>query len=107
MARFIMAVIRICCLTPPEQQRARRWQYGHPLAEKEASGLTSTADFVSTLIGTAAVLIIVWALLLVSKTIASPEKALLTPLWYPALGYVDEYGHGDQRLDRRTSGFPS
>ncbi|OIQ38326.1 MAG: transporter [Roseobacter sp. MedPE-SWde] len=54
---------------------------GHPLAKAgrggEALGLTTTASFIGTLIGTAALLIFVWVLLLVSKNIASPEKALL------------------------------
>lgn len=54
---------------------------GHPLAKEgrggEALGLTTTASFIGTLIGTFALLIFVWALLLVSKNIASPEKALL------------------------------
>ncbi len=54
---------------------------GHPLAKAgrggEALGLTTTASFIGTLIGTFALLIFVWLLLLVSKNIASPEKALL------------------------------
>ncbi|WP_299920839.1 tripartite tricarboxylate transporter permease [uncultured Pelagimonas sp.] len=54
---------------------------GHPLAKQgrggEALGLTTTASFIGTLIGTAALLIFVWVLLLISKNIASPEKALL------------------------------
>ncbi|MFY0679230.1 MAG: tripartite tricarboxylate transporter permease [Thalassovita sp.] len=54
---------------------------GHPLAKAgrggEALGLTTTASFIGTLIGTVALLIFVWVLLLVSKNIASPEKALL------------------------------
>ena len=54
---------------------------GYPLAKAgrggEALGLTTTASFIGTMIGTAALLIFVWALLLVSKNIASPEKALL------------------------------
>ncbi|MDB6176343.1 tripartite tricarboxylate transporter permease [Paracoccus sp. Z330] len=54
---------------------------GHPLAKAgrggEALGLTTTASFIGTLIGTTALLVFVWALLLVSKNIASPEKALL------------------------------
>ena len=58
---------------------------GYPLAKQgrggEALGLTTTASFIGTLIGTVALLIFVWVLLLVSKNIASPEKALL------ALGY--------------------
>lgn len=54
---------------------------GYPLARAgrggEALGLTTTASFIGTLIGTAALLIFVWVLLLLSKNIASPEKALL------------------------------
>jgi putative tricarboxylic transport membrane protein len=54
---------------------------GYPLAQQgrggEALGLTTTASFIGTLIGTVALLIFVWVLLLVSKNIASPEKALL------------------------------
>ncbi|MCZ0963945.1 tripartite tricarboxylate transporter permease [Paracoccus benzoatiresistens] len=54
---------------------------GHPLAKAgrggEALGLTTTASFIGTLIGTFALLIFVGALLLISKNIASPEKALL------------------------------
>ncbi|WP_170339470.1 tripartite tricarboxylate transporter permease [Ruegeria arenilitoris] len=54
---------------------------GHPLAKAgrggEALGLTTTASFIGTIIGTLTLLIFVWALLLVSKNIASPEKALL------------------------------
>lgn len=54
---------------------------GHPLAKAgrggEALGLTTTASFIGTLIGTVALLIFVWVLLLMSKNIASPEKALL------------------------------
>jgi putative tricarboxylic transport membrane protein len=54
---------------------------GYPLAKQgrggEALGLTTTASFIGTLIGTVALLIFVWVLLLVSKNIASPEKALL------------------------------
>ena len=54
---------------------------GYPLARAgrggEALGLTTTASFIGTLIGTLALLIFVWLLLLVSKNIASPEKALL------------------------------
>jgi putative tricarboxylic transport membrane protein len=54
---------------------------GYPLARAgrggEALGLTTTASFIGTMIGTAALLIFVWVLLLVSKNIASPEKALL------------------------------
>jgi putative tricarboxylic transport membrane protein len=54
---------------------------GYPLAKAgrggEALGLTTTASLIGTLIGTVALLIFVWVLLLVSKNIASPEKALL------------------------------
>jgi putative tricarboxylic transport membrane protein len=54
---------------------------GHPLARQgrgaEALGLTTTASFIGTLAGTVALLIFVWVLLLISKNIASPEKALL------------------------------
>ncbi len=54
---------------------------GHPLAKAgrgaEALGLTTTASFIGTLIGTLALLIFVWLLLLISQSIASPEKALL------------------------------
>ncbi|WP_417522548.1 tripartite tricarboxylate transporter permease [Marinovum sp.] len=54
---------------------------GYPLARQgrgaEALGLTTTASFIGTLVGTAALLIFVWVLLLISKNIASPEKALL------------------------------
>ena len=54
---------------------------GHPLAKAgrggEALGLTTTASFIGTLIGTTALLIFVWLLLLISQSIASPEKALL------------------------------
>ncbi|WP_375281630.1 tripartite tricarboxylate transporter permease [Pseudooctadecabacter sp.] len=54
---------------------------GYPLAKSgrggEALGLTTTASFIGTLIGTVALLIFVWVLLLVSQNIASPEKALL------------------------------
>ncbi|MEY1556710.1 tripartite tricarboxylate transporter permease [Yoonia sp. R2331] len=54
---------------------------GHPLAKAgrggEALGLTTTASFIGTLIGTFALLIFVWVLLLISKNIASPEKAML------------------------------
>ncbi len=54
---------------------------GHPLAKAgrggEALGLTTTASFIGTLIGTFALLVFVWVLLLISKNIASPEKALL------------------------------
>lgn len=54
---------------------------GHPLARAgrggEALGITTTASFIGTLIGTCFLLVFVWLLLLVSKNIASPEKALL------------------------------
>lgn len=54
---------------------------GYPLAKAgrgaEALGLTTTASFIGTLIGTVALLIFVWLLLLLSQNIASPEKALL------------------------------
>ena len=54
---------------------------GHPLAKAgrggEALGLTTTASFIGTLIGTFALLVFVWVLLLISQSIASPEKALL------------------------------
>ncbi|MEM7440042.1 MAG: tripartite tricarboxylate transporter permease [Pseudomonadota bacterium] len=54
---------------------------GYPLAQAgrggEALGLTTTASFIGTLIGTFALLIFVWLLLLLSQNIASPEKALL------------------------------
>jgi putative tricarboxylic transport membrane protein len=54
---------------------------GYPLAKAgrgaEALGLTTTASFIGTLIGTLALLIFVWLLLLISQSIASPEKALL------------------------------
>ncbi|WP_424928004.1 tripartite tricarboxylate transporter permease [Amaricoccus tamworthensis] len=54
---------------------------GYPLAKAgrggEALGLTTTASFIGTLIGTLALLVFVWLLLLLSKNIASPEKALL------------------------------
>ncbi len=54
---------------------------GHPLAKSgrggEALGLTTTASFIGTLIGTVFLLAFVGLLLLVSKNIASPEKAML------------------------------
>ena len=54
---------------------------GYPLARAgrgaEALGLTTTASFIGTLIGTFALLTFVWLLLLISQSIASPEKALL------------------------------
>ncbi len=54
---------------------------GYPLAQKgrggEALGLTTTASFIGTLIGTFCLLIFVWVLMAMAKQIASPEKALL------------------------------
>jgi putative tricarboxylic transport membrane protein len=54
---------------------------GYPLTKKglggQALGLTTTASFIGTLFGTFCLLIFVWLLLIVSKNIASPEKALL------------------------------
>ena len=54
---------------------------GYPLARSgrgaEALGLTTTASFIGTLIGTLALLIFVWLILLLSQNVASPEKALL------------------------------
>ncbi|SCZ70974.1 tripartite tricarboxylate transporter permease [Epibacterium ulvae] len=54
---------------------------GYPLAKAgrggEALGLTTTASFIGTVIGTFALLVFVWVLLLISQNIASPEKALL------------------------------
>lgn len=54
---------------------------GHPLAKQgrggEALGMTTTASFIGTMIGTFCLLIFVWVLMAVSKQIASPEKALL------------------------------
>ncbi len=54
---------------------------GYPLAKAgrsgEALGLTTTGSFIGTLIGTLALLVFVWLLLLLSQNIASPEKALL------------------------------
>ena len=54
---------------------------GNPLARKgrggEALGMTTTASFIGTLIGTLFLLVFVWLLLMISKNIASPEKALL------------------------------
>ena len=54
---------------------------GYPLMKQgrggEALGLTTTASFIGTLIGTFCLLVLVWALLAVSRQIASPEKALL------------------------------
>lgn len=54
---------------------------GYPLAKKghggRALGITTTASFIGTIFGTLCLLFFVWLLLLVSKNIASPEKALL------------------------------
>lgn len=54
---------------------------GYPLTKAgrggEALGLTTTASFIGTLIGTMCLLVFVWLLLLISQSIASPEKALL------------------------------
>ena len=54
---------------------------GHPLARQgrggEALGLTTSASFVGTLIGTFCLLIFVWVLMALATQIASPEKALL------------------------------
>lgn len=54
---------------------------GYPLTRKgrggEALGITTTASFIGTLFGTVCLLIFVWVLLLISRNIASPEKALL------------------------------
>ena len=54
---------------------------GYPLARAgrggEALGLTTTASFIGTLIGTFCLLIFVWVLMALSRQIASPEKALL------------------------------
>ncbi len=54
---------------------------GYPLAKAgrggEVLGLTTTASFIGTVIGTFALLVFVWVLLLISQNIASPEKALL------------------------------
>lgn len=54
---------------------------GYPMTQKglggQALGLTTTASFIGTLFGTFCLLIFVWLLLIVSKNIASPEKALL------------------------------
>ncbi|WP_282078259.1 tripartite tricarboxylate transporter permease [Epibacterium ulvae] len=54
---------------------------GYPLAKAgrggEALGLTTMASFIGTVIGTFALLVFVWVLLLISQNIASPEKALL------------------------------
>ena len=54
---------------------------GYPLAQRgeggRALGMTTTASFIGTLFGTLCLLCFVWLLLMVSKNIASPEKALL------------------------------
>jgi len=54
---------------------------GYPLTKQgrggEALGLTTTSSFIGTLIGTACLLVFVWVLLIFSRSIASPEKALL------------------------------
>jgi len=54
---------------------------GYPLARAgrggEALGITTTASFIGTLFGTMFLLVFVWLLLLISRNIASPEKALL------------------------------
>ena len=54
---------------------------GYPLTKKgqggAALGLTTTASFVGTLFGTLCLLVFVWLLLIISRNIASPEKALL------------------------------
>ncbi|WP_136656780.1 tripartite tricarboxylate transporter permease [Nitratireductor sp. XY-223] len=54
---------------------------GYPLTRNgrggEALGITTTASFIGTLFGTVCLLIFVWVLLLISRNIASPEKALL------------------------------
>ena len=54
---------------------------GYPLTRQgrggTALGLTTVASFVGTLIGTVALLLFVGVLLLVARSIASPEKALL------------------------------
>ncbi|WP_419913100.1 tripartite tricarboxylate transporter permease [Hoeflea sp.] len=54
---------------------------GYPLTRSgrggEALGITTTASFIGTLFGTVCLLIFVWVLLLISRNIASPEKALL------------------------------
>ncbi len=54
---------------------------GYPLTRQgrggEALGLTTTASFIGTLIGTFCLLILIWALLAIARQIASPEKALL------------------------------
>lgn len=54
---------------------------GYPLAKAgrgaEVLGLTTTASFIGTLIGSFCLLVFVGVLLLISKNIASPEKAML------------------------------
>lgn len=54
---------------------------GHPLTRSghggRALGLVTIASFVGTLIGTLCLLLFVWLLLMISRSIASPEKALL------------------------------
>lgn len=54
---------------------------GYPLTKQgrggEALGLTTTASFIGTLIGTFCLLVGVGLLLMISQSIASPEKALL------------------------------
>ncbi len=54
---------------------------GYPLTVQghggRALGLTTVASFIGTLIGTLCLLCFVWLLLMVSRSIASPEKALL------------------------------
>jgi putative tricarboxylic transport membrane protein len=54
---------------------------GHPLAKKgrggEALGLTTSASFIGTLIGTFCLLVFVWVLMALATQITSPEKALL------------------------------
>lgn len=54
---------------------------GYPLARRgkggQALGMTTTASFLGTLFGTICLLCFVWLLLMVSRNIASPEKALL------------------------------
>ena len=54
---------------------------GYPLANRgqggQALGITTTASFIGTMFGTLCLLCFVWVLLLISRNIASPEKALL------------------------------
>lgn len=54
---------------------------GHPLTRRgeggRALGLTTVASFIGTLVGTLCLLLFAWLLLIVSRSIASPEKALL------------------------------